>query len=471
MKKYITNAAKMLLTMAMLVPIVSIAQDQPKQDQKTEDEKFTYGTPSYFRPYSQNGIGVFETTKEDNNKPYEGKKIRFGAGFTMQYQNIKHENAPTVLSNSNRLWKLTPGFMTAQANLFIDAQLADGISMNVTNYMSSRHHNEFWVKGGYFQIDKLPFLNSAMLNNIMKYTTIKVGHMEVNYGDAHFRRPDAGHTLQSPFMEGNIMDAFATEIGGEVYFQKNGLIAMVGITNGMIKGHVDSTFKTAQDENVKRNPSLYAKLGIDKKLGDDLRFRLTGSIYTNSSQAGSGLTLYSGDRAGSNYQNVMEVERDNTGAVKAYTAMYSSGRFNPGFSKKITAMMLNAFVKAHGFEFFGTYENAKGRSKTEVAERKASQFAAEGLYRFGKNESFYLGARYNKVNAELSQTPVTTPASPAKTVDVTIDRTAFGAGWFLTKNVLMKAEYVNQNYKGFLGNDFRNGGKFKGWVIEAVVGF
>jgi hypothetical protein len=78
MKKYITNAAKMLLTMAILVPIVSIAQEQPqtqtKQAQITEDEKFTYGTPSYFRPYSQNGIGVFETTKEDNNKPYEGKK-------------------------------------------------------------------------------------------------------------------------------------------------------------------------------------------------------------------------------------------------------------------------------------------------------------------------------------------------------------------------------------------------------------
>ncbi len=470
MKKYITNAAKLFLALGMMVPFATIAQEQAKtQDQKSEDEKFTYGAPAYWRPYSQNGIGVFETTKEDNNKVYQGKKIRFGAGFTMQYQNLKHENAPAVLSNSNKLWKLTPGFMTAQANLFIDAQLADGISMNVTNYMSSRHHNEFWVKGGYFQIDKLPFLKSAVLDNLMKYTTIKVGHYEVNYGDAHFRRPDGGQTLQSPFMEGNIMDAFATEIGGEVIFQKNGLIALGGITNGMIKGHVDSTFKTPQDENVKRNPSLYAKLGIDKKLGDDLRFRLTGSIYTNSSQAGSGLTLYSGDRSGSNYQNVMEVAYDaSTGKDKAYTAMYSSGRFNPGFSKKITATMLNAFVKAHGFEFFGTYESAKGRSKSEVDQRKATQYAAEGLYRFGKNESFYIGARYNKVNAELAQTPV---SGPGVIADVSIDRTAFAAGWFLTKNVLMKAEYVNQNYKGFLGNDFRNGGKFKGWVIEAVVGF
>lgn len=465
MKKYITNSAKLLLAIGMIVPVVSIAQEKPKQDQKTEDENFTYGTPAYFRPYSQNGIYVFETTKENANKPYEGKKIRFGTGFTMQYQNIKHSNTPTVLDNTNRLWKLKPGFMTAQANLFIDVQLADGITMNVTNYMSSRHHNEFWVKGGYLQMDKMPF-KSKFFDNLMKYTTIKVGHYEVNYGDAHFRRPDAGQTLQSPFMEGNIMDAFATEIGGEVIFQKSGLIALAGVTNGMIKGHVDSTFKTTQDDNIKRNPSFYGKLGVDKQLTEKVRVRFTGSVYTNSSQAGSGLTLYSGDRAGSNYQNVMEVERDNTGAVKAYTAMYSSGRFNPGFSKKLTAFMLNGFVKAYGFEFFGTYENAKGRSKTEVSERTANQFAVEGLYRFGKNESLYIGARYNKVNAELMQTATTTAAL----ADVSVKRTAFAAGWFVTKNMLLKAEIVDQKYSGFLGKDFRNGGKFNGFVIEAAVG-
>jgi hypothetical protein len=26
------------------------------------------------------------------------------------------------------------------------------------------------------------------LNNLMKYATIRVGHFEINYGDAHFRR-------------------------------------------------------------------------------------------------------------------------------------------------------------------------------------------------------------------------------------------------------------------------------------------
>jgi hypothetical protein len=35
----------------------------------------------------------------------------------------------------------------------------------------------------------------------------------------------------------------------------------------------------------------------------------------------------------------------------------------------------------------------------------------------------------------------------------------------------MKGEYVIQNYKDFSTADYRAGGKFKGYVIEAVVGF
>lgn len=451
MKK--ANLFLLLIAMVMIIPMFASAQDETKM---------TYGTPNYFRPYSQRGIGVFEVSKADTAKQFENMKIRFGAGFTQQFQGIEHENAPAVLNNSTRLWKLAPGFMTAQANLFIDAELADGVLLNVTNYMSSRRHNEFWVKGGYIQLNKVP-IRSKLLDNIMKYTTIKIGHMEVNYGDAHFRRPDGGNTIQSPFMEGNIIDAFATEIGGEIFVQKNGLFGMIGVTNGMIKGHVDSTYKTPADDNTKRNPSFIFKAGVDKQLTDKIRVRASGSLYTNSSQAGSGLTLYSGDRTGSNYQNVMEVEKNASGATKAYTEMPNSGRFNPGFSKKITAVMLNGFAKVYGFEFFGTYETAKGRSKTEAKERKADQIAVEGLYRIGKNENFYVGARYNQVKSELLFGSAMT--------DVEIERTAFAAGWFITKNVMMKAELVNQKYLNFPDSDYRSGGKFNGYVIEAVVGF
>jgi hypothetical protein len=413
---------------------------------------------SNFRPYDKSGINMFETLKSDT-VPFEGLKVRWGAGFTQQFQNLKHEN-PGALNNTttNRLYPLQNGFMTAQANLFMDVQLADGIKLNVTSYLSSRHHNETWVKGGYIQFDKVPF-KGKFWDDVMKLATVKIGHFEVNYGDQHFRRTDGGQALYNPFMDNYIMDQFATEIGGEVYIQKDGLFGMLGITNGMIKGNIDSTYPTAADPNTSRNPSIYLKAGIDKKLNENVRVRLSGSFYTNSSQAGSGLTLYGGDRTGSNYQNVME--KGAPGALPASTAAAFSGRFNPGFSKKISATMINAFVKVYGFEFFGTYEGSKGRTKTETADRKATQLAAEGVYRFGKDENLFIGARYNTVTARLA----------GYTNDVKVDRTAFAAGWFMTKNVLLKAEIVNQKYTDFVNTDYRAGGKFNGYVIEAIVGF
>ena len=257
------------------------------------------------------------------------------------------------------------------------------------------------------------------------------------------------------------MDAFATEIGGEIYVQKNGFLVMGGMTNGMIKGHIDSVAKTAVDDNVKRAPSIYGKLAYDKKLSQNVRVRLAGSYYHNSSAAGSGLTLYSGDRTGSNYQNVIETWKDKDGAVKASTAMYASGRFNPGFSKKIDAVMLNGFFKLYGFELFGTYEAAQGRTKTETAVRKASQYAVDGVYRFGKTENLFVGLRYNAAKARLA----------GQTQDVNINRFAVAGGWFIVKNLLLKAEYVDQRYKDFAPADYRSGAKFNGYVIEAVVGF
>lgn len=412
-----------------------------------------------WRPYDKTGINKFETSKNDT-AAFDGLKVRFGAGFTQQFQSLKHENSAVnnTGTGANRLYPIAPGFMTSQANLFIDAQLADGITLNVTNYMSSRRHNEFWVKGGYIQFDKLPF-KGQFWSDLMKIATIKIGHFEVNYGDAHFRRSDGGQTLWNPFMEGNIMDAFATEIGGEIYLQKNGFIGMIGLTNGMIKGHVDSVIATVQDANTSRNPSIYLKGGFDKQVTEKVRVRVTGSLYTNSSSAGSGLTLYGGDRTGSNYQNVME--KGVPGALPASTAVAFSGRLNPGFSKKVTAFMLNGFLKAGGLEIFGTYESAKGRTKTETADRKANQVAIDGVYRFGKNENLFVGARYNTATARLA----------GLSADVTVNRTAFAAGWFLTNNVLLKGEIVNQQYKDFPTTDYRSGGKFNGFVIEAVVGF
>src|SRR6185503_730110 len=142
------------------------------------------------------------------------------------------------LIDDRTLIKLTNGFNLAMANLNLDAQLYDGVHMNLVAYLSTRHHSEAWVKGGFIQFDKLTFLHSPGIDNLMKYLTLKVGDYEVNFGDQHYRRSDGGNSMYNPFVENLIMDEFTTEIGGEIQAKVNGFIAVVAMTGGEIKGDV-----------------------------------------------------------------------------------------------------------------------------------------------------------------------------------------------------------------------------------------
>ena len=415
----------------------------------------------YFRPDNKTGINIFEPPKNDSVL-FSGIKVRVGGNFTQDFQALKHHNTATPLYdadsvNINQLISLTNGFTRAMANLNIDAQLSDGIRLNLTMYLSSRHHEETWVKGGYVQFDKLSFLKNDIIDTIMKSITIKIGDYEVDYGDQHFRRTDGGNSIYNPFLENYIMDEFATEIGGEIFYHPQcGLIAMAGITNGELNPTVvaSSQVDSATGKLNKYAPAFVGKLGYDRQLNKDFRFRITGSCYIVKSAASS--TLFFGDRTGSHYFLVME----NTNATATDNAW--SGRYNPMFKEQVTTFMINPFVKYRGFELFGTYEMAKGRTITEKKMRTVTQYAAELIYRFPQEkENFWIGGRYNAVTAEL-------PLNPN---DITINRMAVSIGWFLTKNIMMKAEYVNQEYKNFASADIRSGGKFDGFMIEASVGF
>ncbi len=411
-----------------------------------------------YRPYDQRGLNIFETPKSTYDVP-SGFKVRIGGNFTQQFQALDHENNADFVDkdndgvSDNQLIDLTNGFNLATANLNIDAQLDDGIRVNIITYMSSRHHPEGWVKGGYIQFDKLPFLHSSLVDRLMENLTIKAGHMEVNYGDAHFRRSDNGATMFNPFVENYIMDAFNTEIGMEVIFQKNGFLAVGSVTGGEIKGDVVAPVPVETDPDPKKSPSWIGKIGFDKQLSDDFRLRLTGSIYYTGSSARN--LLYGGDRTGSRYYLVMENTKAST------SSNFTSGRFNPVFTDQVTALMGNIFLKYKGIEFFGTYENANGRTHQETDTRNASQVAADLILRFGSNENFFVGGRYNTLNAELI----------GSGTEVTINRLAISAGWYMTPNILAKIEYVNQEYKDFPSSSIFAGGKFNGLMIEAAVGF
>ena len=390
----------------------------------------------YRRDAGKKGINVFETSKADT-VIFEGINVRVGGDFALQFQGLSHENSIV----GDPLVDLASNFSLPTANLNLDVQLADGMRLHLRTYLSSRHHTESYVKGGYLQMDKLDFIKEGFLSELMEIATIRVGMDQINYGDAQFRRSDNAMTIYNPFVSNYIMDAFTTEPFFEVTLQPSDFILVAGVTNGRLN---QSPVK-GDDGMV-----VYSKVGWDKQMNDDLRLRLTGSLYSSSDKSTRDY-IYGGDRAGGRYYSTL--------ATVANGGSDFDPRFNPGFGYQ-TAIQFNPFVKFKGLEFFGVMEfvnngnDAVGGSFTQVG--------LEGLYRFGMNEQWYFGGRYNNVSGEKSDLASTNE----------ISRMNLGGGWFMTNNVLVKLEYVNQEYSGagFANSRFQDG-KFNGVVLEAAISF
>lgn len=384
----------------------------------------------YFRDPGKDGINVFETPKE-NTVEYDGMVIKVGGDFALQFQGISQDN----FDNSLFANELANNFNLPTANLNLDVQLEDGLRMHLRTYLSSRHHAEAYVKGGYMQIDKLDFISEGLASDLMEYLTIRVGMDQFNYGDAHFRRSDNAAALYNPFVGNYLMDSFSTEPFMELTYQNSGFIGVLGATNGRL-----NQSPTDGDNGF----VLFGKLGYDTQVNEDLRVRLTGSFY-NSTDESTRDYLYGGDRAGSRYYAIMD-------------GSDFDGRFNPRFGTQ-SAFQINPFVKFQGLEFFGIYELA---SNNDDAGGSFTQLGGELLYRFGMEENFYFGGRYNVVSGEAMDNAATQE----------VNRINIGAGWFMTDNVLTKLEYVSQNYEdnGWNGTVYQ-GGEFSGIMLEAVISF
>ena len=275
----------------------------------------------------------------------------------------------------------------------------------------------------------------------MDIATIKIGMDEINYGDAHFRRSDNAMAIYNPFVGNYIMDSFTTEPYAELTLQPANFLIVAGFTNGRLN-----------QNPVKGDDGFvfYGKLGYDNQINDNLRVRLTGSLYTSSNKSTRDY-IYGGDRAGGRYYATLESE------------VFGGSDFDPRFNPRwgyLTAFMINPFIKFHGLEFFGLFESASN-GNSDVG-GSYTQLGAELLYRFGRMEQYYLGFRYNDVSGETADNREAQ----------NLNRFNIGGGWFLTKNIMAKLEYVNQNYDGdgWNGGRFQDG-KFNGIVIEAVIGF
>lgn len=426
------------------------------------------------------GMG-FEQEKLDPTT-FKDIKVHVGGDFVLRYQSLQSH------ATSIPMAPLGNNIDFPAANLNLGADLAPGIKVYMITYLASRHHNNTYVEGGYLLIDQLAFLHSDLADKIMKYASIKVGMMEMNYGDAHFRRSDNARTLDNPFIGNYILDGFAIPPALEIYFRNKGFLVMGGLTDVVTDPNVGQYVAASATGaspsypasyltwNLDKELQYYFKLSYDKKINKDIRIRPTLSGYICPYTHGG--ALYASDRAGSPYYEVMNAS---SLAASAYdiTSNVTNGYFGPGAYTKDHSYMANLFAQIYGFEFFGTYEIATGNTGLtqtyNVVPFTLNNASVEGLYYFGKHRQFDLGIRYTVVNKnnqaaitgiDANSKPYTIVATPS----MSTGRLQVAAGWRLTNHIMTKVEYCKQTYTNF--SQYGTGTPyFSGVMVEAALSF
>ena len=419
------------------------------------------------------GLNEFDNgMKQRNSDEFEGMAVRVGADFALQFQSINHESGAQVgdvinYRGQNRyyngLGSIGSSVNLPTANLNIDAQLAKGVRVHLRTYLSSKHHNEAWVKGGYILVNSLDFIKEGFAENFMNDFSVRIGQDNFNYGDAVSRRTDNAAAIYNPFVGNYIMDMNTVEPFAELNYYPGDFIVVLGVSTGILNPTV------VVKDDQKYPPSFHGKLGWDSQMNEDLRLRLTGSFYTTNSY-NTGTHLYNGDRAGSRYYNVFDYNyiAQSDSSAGSQTNDFTT-RFNPGIQNGM-AFQINPFVKFKGLEFFGIFEMNSGFSSMTIengggTKGSYTQLGAELIYRFGSWEQFYVAGRYNRVNGNSNYAAGTTQPD-----EMVVDRFNVGAGWFMTKNTLVKLEYVTQNYNNQFSGEL-NEASMNGVVLEAVIGF
>jgi hypothetical protein len=130
---------------------------------------------------------------------------------------------------------------------------------------------------------------------------------------------------------------------------------------------------------------------------------------------------------------------------------FRSGRWDPGSGQsQMNSFMFNLYTELYGLKLFGLYEIMA--AEKSGAEQNFSQIGVQALYSI---KDVYFGGRFNTVSDNDASS---------------VNRINIGAGYFITQNVLVKLDYVNQTYSG-PAHGAIDGGSFKGVVFEAAISF
>lgn len=376
----------------------------------------------------------FEAEKDTST--FNGVESKWNMDLAFYFQGLDHNYGDPIKA----------GMILPTANLDVNAKVLSGFNVKLETMLSSHHHHETFVKGGYATIDNLDFVYPGFAKSFMDNATIKIGVDDINYGDAHFRRTDNADVMRNPFINNMGVEGYMQAGFVELLYRMPSLDMFVlgGITNGEVNPD------DVSNQAGKSAYSFYGKLGYDSQISDDTRVRLTQSLFTVQDTTKN--RLYMGDKAGNVPSHIFAFSTDT----------YPNGDFNAVWNavsgyQDLNSYMTNLFFKKNNTEFFGLLEYADGNNQTNQ-EFEMLHYSAELVQRFS-NDRYYVAARYENATVERQ----------GDSLDDELTQYQLGLGWFLSENAMIKGEYISQERKNIAS--YGKNVKFDGYMISASINF
>jgi hypothetical protein len=228
---------------------------------------------------------------------------------------------------------------------------------------------------------------------------------------------------------------------------------LAGISNGT----------TTEDWNAGRGFAYHGKLAVYPI--ESLRTSISYIAADNSENAtkaagGSAMQMFSGNRSGERYAGILGGGQAPGGVFPQAGEKFSAAQFDVTFDDK------NLPIKFYG-NFGRTQDKDINGSAAGTPEETWNYYAAQVIYKI--NPTLYAAARYSGA---------TTAMLNGNASDGKVNRIQIGGGLWLTRNVLVKVEYVDQKYRGFASGQMVNNGiqawrdpEFSGVISEVSFAF
>ncbi|HKO54665.1 MAG TPA: hypothetical protein VJ276_02235 [Thermoanaerobaculia bacterium] len=349
---------------------------------------------------------------------------------------------------------LTSGMQTAYGDLGFGGKFGkkQEVEMYFDLYLASRNHpSTTYGNQGYLLVHDIPENLTGLrktLGPIFKRVDVKAGAFLIDFGDQVYHRSNNALVQTNPLVGNFVIDPNLVSVGGEVMSKPGKYNWLVGITNGT----------NTEDYSAGRGIAYNAKVWAYPLPP----LRLSASVFKadHSESATSRATLFSGNRSGERYGGVLG------GGQAPGDVLANSGRNLIAYQFDATWDAKEMPIKLYGH--LGQTKDKDLNGPLAGAPEESWKYYAGDVV-FNLTKTLYAAARYSGANADQFNGA----ASSGK-----VRRIQFGGGLWVTRNMLMKVEWVDQKYTGFaLGSVVNNGvdagrdPSFKGLVSEVSFAF